>query len=192
VISRTGYTGELGYEIHCHPRDAAAILDAIWAAGEPLGMLPLGMAALNTLRIEAGLIAAGAEFSDRTDPFEAGVGFTVPAKKTDDFVGRVALEARRAHPQRRLVGLDIEGGTVPVSGDCLRIGRAQVGEVTSAVKSPILGKVITLARLDATHAESGGAIEVGQLDGQQKRLRATVTSFPHFDPEKRRVRGDYT
>jgi aminomethyltransferase len=192
VISRTGYTGELGYEIHSHPRDAAAIFDAIWAAGEPLGMLPLGMAALNTLRIEAGLIAAGAEFSDRTDPFEAGIGFTVPASKTDDFVGRTALETRRAHPQRRLVGLDIEGGTVPVSGDCLRIGRAQVGEVTSAVKSPILGKVIALARLDVTYAESGGAIEVGQLDGQQKRLRATVTGFPHFDPEKRRVRGDYT
>lgn len=192
VVSRTGYSGELGYEVFCHPKDAAAVFDAIWAAGEPIGMAPLGLTALNMLRIEAGLIFAGYEFSDRTDPYEAGIGFTVPMKtKNDDFVGRAALEERRTHPQRKLVGLDIGAGVVPATGDCLRVGRAQVGEITSAVKSPVLGKVIALARVDVTHAEPGTAIEVGQLDGQQKRLAATVVAFPHFDPEKRRVRGDY-
>jgi aminomethyltransferase len=192
VISRTGYSGELGYEIFCHPRDATAIFDAIWAAGEPMGLAPLGLAALDMLRIEAGLVFAGSEFCDRTDPFEAGIGFTVPLKtKEADFIGRDALLRRRAHPQRRLVGLEIEGGTVPASGDCLHLGRAQVGEVTSAMRSPWLRRTIALARIDLPHDAPGTALEVGQLDGQQKRLRARVVPIPHFDPTKSRVKGDY-
>jgi len=192
VISRTGYSGELGYEVFCHPRDAEAVFDAVWAAGAPKGMVPLGLAALDMLRIEAGLIFAGYEFSDETDPFEAGIGFTVPLKtKQEDFIGRAALEERKAHPHRKLVGLEIEAGVVPSSGDCIRIGKAQVGTVTSAMKSPMLGKTIALARLDVVHAEPGTALEIGQLDGQQKRLKATVTAFPHFDPGKERVKGNY-
>jgi len=192
VVSRTGYTGELGYEIFCHPKDATAVFDAVWAAGEPYGMVPLGLAALDLVRIEAGLIFADYEFSDQTDPFEAGIGFTVPLKsKTDDFIGREALVRRKEHPVRKLVGLELEGGLVPVSGDCVRLGKAQVGEITSAMKSPTLGKVIALCRLDVTHAEPGTRIEVGQLDGEQKRIPATVVGFPHFDPTKERVKGNY-
>ncbi len=192
VVSRTGYSGELGYEVFCHPKDAETVFDAIWAVGEPLGMVALGLAALNVLRIEAGLIFAGYEFSDQTNPFEAGIGFTVPLKtQEDDFIGRAAIEERKAHPQKKLVGLDIGSGTVPSTGDCIRMGKAQVGEITSAVKSPILGKVIALARMDVTHAEPGTSVEVGQLDGQQKRLKATVSAFPHFDPTKERVKGNY-
>jgi aminomethyltransferase len=192
VVSRTGYSGELGYEVFCHPKDAVKVFDAIWAAGEPEGMVPLGLEALNMLRVEAGLIFAGYEFSDQTNPIEAGIGFTVPLKsKHADFIGRAAIEERKAHPQKKLVGLDIESGLVPSTGDCIRIGKAQVGEITSAMKSPILEKVIALARLDVTHAEPGTAVEVGQLDGQQKRLKATVVKFPHFDPTKERVKGNY-
>ncbi len=192
VVSRTGYSGELGYEVFCHPKDAVAVFDAIWAAGEPKGMIPLGLEALNWLRIEAGLIFAGYEFSDQTDPFEAGISFTVPLKsKNDDFIGRDALVERKAHPQRKLIGLDIEGGLVPSTGDCVRVGKAQVGEITSAMKSPVLGKVIALARVDVTHVEIGTEIEIGQLDGLQKRLKATVVPFPHFDPKKERVKGNY-
>ena len=192
VISRTGYSGELGYEIFCHPKDAVEVFDAVWEAGQPYGLTPLGLSALDMMRIEAGLIFAGSEFDDQTDPFEAGIGFTVPLKtKNDDFVGRAALEERKAHPHRKLVGLDIEGGVVPSPGDCVRVGKAQVGEITSALKSPILGKVIALARVSTTHAEPGTEIEVGQLDGLQKRLKARVTTFPHFDPGKDRVKGTY-
>jgi aminomethyltransferase len=192
VVSRTGYSGELGYEVFCHPKDAEAVFDAIWAAGEPHGLTPLGLEALNLLRVEAGLIFAGYEFSDQTNPFEAGIGFTVPLKtQEDDFIGRAAIEERKAHPQRKLVGLDIESGTVPSSGDCIRVGKAQVGEITSSVKSPILGKVIALASLDTIYAETGTAVEVGQLDGHQKRLKAMVVRFPHFDPTKERVKGNY-
>ena len=192
VIGRAGYSGELGYEVFCHPKDAVEVFETIWAAGEPHGMAPLGLAALDMIRIEAGLIFAGSEFDDQTDPFEAGIGFTVPLKsKNDDFIGRAALEERKAHPHRKMVGLDIESGLVPSPGDCVRIGKAQVGEVTSAMKSPILGKTIALARVAVTHAEPGTEIEIGQLDGLQKRLKARVVPYPHFDPTKERVKGNY-
>ena len=192
VVSRTGYTGELGYEVFCHPKDAPAIFDAVWEAGGEFGLAPLGLEALDILRIEAGLPFAGCEFCDQTDPFEAGIGFTVPLKsKPDDFIGRAALERRKAHPARRLVGLDIQGGVVPSTGDCVRIGKAQVGEVTSATRSPVLGRTIALARMDVAHSEPGAGVEVGQLDGQQKRLKAEIVPFPHFDPKKKRVQGIY-
>ncbi|WP_245629516.1 DUF1989 domain-containing protein [Kiloniella spongiae] len=192
VVSRTGYSGELGYEVFCHPKDAEQVFDAIWAAGEPLGMIPLGLSALDMLRIEAGLIFAGSEFDDQTDPMEAGISFTVPLKsKSDNFIGRSALEQRKAHPQKKLIGLDLEGGVIPVPGDCIHVGKAQIGIITSAMKSPILGKVIALARVDVMHSELGTELEIGQLDGDQKRLRAKVVSFPHFDPQKERVKGNY-
>ena len=193
VVSRTGYSGERGYEVFCHPKDAVEIFDSIWAAGQKYDMVPLGLEALDMLRIESGLIFAGYEFNDQIDPFEAGIGFTVPLKtQTDNFVGRKAIEQRKENPQRKLVGLDLEGGEVPSNGDCIRVGKAQVGEITSAMKSPILGKVIALARVDITHSELGTEVEVGQLDGLQKRLKASIVKFPHFDPTKGRVKGNYS
>ncbi len=192
VVSRTGYTGELGYEIFCHPKDAGEVFDAIWEAGQPHGLKPVGFAALDMLRVEAGLVIAGNEFSDQTDPFEAGIGFTVPLKtQEDDFIGRAAIERRKANPRETLVGLDVAGSIVPSHGDCVRLGKAQVGVVTSAVRSPILGKVIALARVDVTHSAIGTALEIGQLDGHQKRLRAEVVRFAHFDPTKERAKGNY-
>ncbi|MBB96076.1 MAG: aminomethyltransferase [Rhodobacteraceae bacterium] len=191
VISRTGYTGELGYEVFCHPKDATAVFDAIWEAGQPMGMQPLGLAALDMLRIESGLAFAGHEFDDQTDPFEAGIGFTVPLKNDVQFIGRPALETRKASPQKKLVGLEIEANEVPGHGDCVRLGRVQVGVITSATRSPILDKTIALARVFADHAEPGTDLEVGQLDGHQKRLKAKVVPFPHFDPTKSRAKGEY-
>ncbi len=192
VVSRTGYTGELGYEVFCHPKDAVEVFDTIWEAGQKHGLIPCGLNALDMLRIEAGLIFAGYDFDDTTDPFEAGIGFTVPLKsQEDDFIGRAAIERRKANPRDKLVGLDVEGGNVPSHGDCVRLGKAQVGVITSAVKSPILGKVIALARVDVTVAEEGTALEIGQLDGHQKRLPATVCRFAHFDPTKERAKGNY-
>ncbi len=190
VVSRTGYSGELGYEVFCHPKDAGTVFDAIWAAGEPAGLSNFGLEAFDMLRIEAGLVLAGQEFDDQTDPFEAGIGFTVALKSTaEPFIGREALEQRKASPQRRLVGLDLEGGVVPGTGDSVHVGRARIGQVTSAIRSPILGKAIALARIDVRHADIGARLEVGQLDGLQKRIPATVVDRPHYDPEKSRVRG---
>ena len=190
VVSRTGYTGELGYEIFCHPKDGAALFDAVFKAGAPRGIRPMGLAALDLLRIEAGLVFADYEFTDQTDPFEAGVGFTVPLKsKTDDFVGREALIRRKENPRTKLVGLVIDSRIPAHHGDCLHVGRAQVGEITSAMWSPLLDCQIALARVDLTHAAEGNGIEVGKLDGQQKRLPARITAFPHYDPKKERPRS---
>lgn len=190
VVSRTGYTGELGYEIFCHPKDALTVFDAIWQAGEPHGMLPFGLQALDMVRIEAGLVFAGTEFCDQTDPFEAGIGFTVPLRsKNEDFIGREALVRRSEHPQRKLVGLEMEGDEPVGHGDCIHLGRAQVGVITSATRSPMLKKTIALARVDITNGELGTEVEIGKLDGHQKRLPARIVRFPHFDPEKSRVRA---
>ncbi len=192
IISRTGYSGELGFEIFCHPKDAQAVFDTIWASGKSVGMAPLGLTALNILRIEAGLIFSGYEFSDQTDPFEAGIGFTVPIKtKSDDFIGKAAILKRQKNRQQNLIGLDIEGGLVPSFGVPLYVGKAQVGIITSAIKSPILGKVIAMGRVDAKYSELGCDLEIGQLDGHQKRLKSKTTSIPHFDPNKERVKGNY-
>jgi aminomethyltransferase len=190
TVSRTGYTGELGYEVFCHPKDAPAVWDAIYAAGEPHGMLPLGLEALDMLRIESGLIFADYEFDDQTDPFEAGIGFTVPLKsKEEDFIGREALLKRKENPQRVLVGLDLDGDEMAAHGDCVRIGHQQVGVVTSAVRSPILGKNIALCRIAIEHAERGTQVEVGKLDGHQKRLPAKLVPLSFYDPEKSRPRS---
>jgi aminomethyltransferase len=190
MVSRTGYTGELGYEVWCHPRDACAVFDAVMAAGQPHGLLPMGLDALDLVRIEAGLIFAGYEFSDQTDPFEAGIGFTVPLKgKTDDFIGRAALQRRKDNPAHKLVGLDIASTEAVGHGDGVYAGRAQVGVVTSGMRSPLLGKTIALARVDVHHSDIGTALEIGKLDGQQKRLPASVVRFAHYDPDKTRPRS---
>jgi len=190
VVSRTGYTGELGYELWCHPNDAPEVWDAVFEAGAPHDLAPLGLAALDLLRIEAGLAFAGHEFDDETDPFEAGIGFTVPLKsKQSDFIGREALQRRRDNPQRRLVGLELDGNEIAGHGDGLYHGRARIGVITSGCRSPVLGKTIALARVDVVHAEPGSELEVGKLDGRQKRLAARVVRFPFYDPEKARVRA---
>ncbi len=190
VVSRTGYTGELGFEIFCHPTTAADVWDAVFEAGATHGIKPMGLEALDILRIEAGLIFAGYEFCDQTDPFEAGISFTVPLKsKEDDFIGRDALLARKANPQRTLVGLELAGGEPGANGDGVFVGRQQVGEITSGTISPTLRKNIALCRMMLPHDEIGTEVEVGKLDGHQKRIPAQVVRFPFYDPDKSRVRA---
>jgi aminomethyltransferase len=135
------------------------------------------------------LIFAGYEFDDQVDPFEAGIGFAVDLKTDDDFVGRAALEERAAHPQRRLVGLELEGNETAGHGDEVYLDRQRVGVVTSGTRSPILKKNIALARVAVQYAELDTKLEVGKLDGLQKRIRATVVRFPFYDPDKTRPRA---
>lgn len=190
MISRTGYTGELGFEVWCHPDHALAVWDAIWQAGEPLGMAPVGLEALDMLRIEAGLIFAGYEFCPETDPYAAGIGFTVPLKtKEEDFIGRAALERIPASARPQLMGLILESEDLVHSGDGLYAGRFPVGQVTSATRSPLLGKTLALVRVQPEYAQAGQRLEVGQLDGLQKRLPGELVNLPFHDPERLRVRS---
>jgi len=190
MVSRTGYTGELGYEIWCHPSDAPKVWDKVMEAGKNEGLIPAGFGALDLLRIEAGLILFGNEFDGQIDPFEAGVGFTVPLKtKTDDFIGKESLIKRKENPQKKLVGLELISKEKANHGDCVHIGRAQVGIITSGCISPTLNKNIALCRIDIGHSEIGTEVEVGKIDGEQKRISAKIVGFPHYDPQKTRVRA---
>ncbi|AHJ63698.1 Aminomethyltransferase family protein [Granulibacter bethesdensis] len=189
MISRTGYTGELGYEIFCHPQHAGSVWDAVMEAGKNHGLKPAGLDALNMLRIEAGLAFSGYEFCDQTDPFEAGIGFVVSQKKQSDYVGKTALLERGSAYRNRLAGLVIEGNDTVFHGDGVYNGMAQVGIITSPVFSPILGSQIALARIDPSVASSGTKIEIGKDNGMQLRIPAHVVGFPHYDPQKTRVRS---
>ncbi len=190
IVSRTGYTGELGYEVWCHPKDAPKVWDKLMEAGKNHGLIPAGFAALDKLRIEAGLILFGNEFDGQQDPFEAGVGFTVPLKsKEEDFIGKEVLKQRKENPQKKLVGLELIGKEPAGHGDCVHIGRAQVGTITSGCLSSTLNKNIALCRIDAQYSEIGTEVEVGKIDGHQKRISAKVVPFPHYDPKKTRVRS---
>lgn len=190
MVSRTGYTGELGFEVWCHPDEGPALWDAIWDAGQPLGLAPLGFDALDMLRIEAGLIFAGYEFCPETDPYAAGIGFTVPLKtKEEDFVGRAALERLPASKRERLMGFVLDTEDSIAHGEQIFNGRFPVGVVTSATRSPLIGKTIALVRLTPEFAAAETRLEVGQLDGHQKRLSGTVVNLPFHDPERIRVRS---
>ena len=90
---------------------------------------------------------------------------------------------------RNLVGLELHCQEVAAHGDCVHVGRPQIGTITSAVRSPILNKNIALCRIDVAHSEIGTEVEVGKLDGHQKRIPATVVRFPFYDPDKSRVRA---
>ena len=190
IVSRTGYTGELGYEVWCHPKDAPKIWDKLMEAGKGEGLIPAGFAALDKLRIEAGLVLYGNEFDGQQDPFEAGIGFAVPLKsKEEDFIGKKILKERKENPQKRLVGLELIGKEPSGHGDCVHVGRSQIGVITSGCLSTKLDKNIALCRIDTQYSEVGTEVEIGKIDGHQKRISAKVVPFPHFDPKKTRVRS---
>ena len=187
-LTRSGYTGELGYEIFCHEKSALAIWDAVMEAGADLGITPMGLDALDTIRIEAGLMASGAEFAPGVDAYEAGLGFAVDLNKAK-FVGREALQRNSKAPRRVLKGLKFKGHEAPIHGDPVMVGRRNIGVVTSATISPEFDCAIAMARLSIEHATSGGLIETGKLDGHGKRLTAEICDIPFVDPTRSRARG---
>jgi aminomethyltransferase len=187
LVSRTGYSGELGYEVWCNPDDGGAVWDTIWAAGRDAGIAALGLDALDIVRIEAGLIFKGYEYEGAEDPFEAGIGFTAPRKKAD-YVGKAALERRRENPARALVGLEIDASAPFAHGDEVRAGGVAVGVVTSGARSPLLEKNLALARVGVGHSDLGVPLEVARAEGGET-ASATVVRFPFYDPDKTRPRS---
>ncbi|MEM8774542.1 MAG: aminomethyltransferase family protein, partial [Pseudomonadota bacterium] len=188
MLCRTGFTGELGYEIFCDANDALEIWDGIMKAGAPHGLVPMGGTALDMLRIEAGLMIAGAEFGPDSDAMESGLGFAVDFNKPQ-FFGRDALERNAAAPRRKLVGLKFAGNEAPSHGDGVFDGREQVGVITSACASPQLGHAIAMARVAIENSEIGEHLEVGKLDGHMKRLPAVITEVPFLDPKREKARA---
>ena len=173
----------------CGPEDGPAVWDAVWAAGEPHGLAPLGLDALDLVRVDAGLIFKGYEYDGAEDPFEAGIGFAVTKNKEDDFVGKEALARRRQHPTQTLVGLEVEGPDAVASGDTVVAGGEAVGVVTSGTFSPGLEKSLALARVQIGHAGLGDKLEVQSAGSDTAGLGATVVRFPFYDPDKTRPRS---
>ena len=188
MLCRSGFTGELGYEIFCDRHDALEIWDGLIEAGADAGLVPMGGQALDMLRIEAGLMMAGAEFGPDVDAMESGLGFAVDFKKPD-FIGRAALERNAGAVRRNLVGLHFGNDEAPQHGDGVFVGREQVGVITSACASPQLGHAIAMARVAVENAQLGTELEVGKLDGHMKRLPATVVGLPFLDPTREKPRS---
>jgi aminomethyltransferase len=177
LMAHTGYTGEDGWELYCAPHDAAALWQAILDAGQPDGILPAGLGARDTLRLEAALPLYGHELGEHTTPFEARLGWVVHMEKPD-FLGRAALAAHRQRgPRRCLVGIElIEAGIARAEYRLLQHGKP-IGEVTSGTKSPTLGKAIGLGYVDPAASQPGTALAV-EIRGRA--VAAQVVRLPFY------------
>ena len=214
-VSRTGYTGDLGYELWIPADDAEAVWDAVFKAGHAYGIRPAGMLALDVTRLEAGLILLEVDYTSARhamnpeqnySPFEVGLGRLVSFDKAD-YVGRRALQAEQAAggPARRLVGLildwydierlyDEQGLPPAISPTVDRThvpvfadGR-QVGKATSHGWSPILKQAIALASVPPRYERIGSRLEVEwTVEGRRGRVKATVVELPFLDLERKRA-----
>ncbi len=177
ILSRTGYTGEDGYEIYCPAAQAGEIWSGLLQAGEADGLIACGLGARDTLRFEAKLPLYGQELSSEITPLEAGVGFFVKLDK-GDFIGREALAQQKANGvPRKLVGIELLDRGIPRSHyPVYRDGR-QIGEVTTGTQSPTLKRNLGLALIEASSAELGTPLEV-EIRG--KMLKAEVVKAPFY------------
>ncbi|HEY3907828.1 MAG TPA: glycine cleavage system aminomethyltransferase GcvT [Streptosporangiaceae bacterium] len=167
LLARTGYTGEDGFEIFTDPQHAPELWSALTQAGQADGLIPAGLAARDSLRLEAGMPLYGNELDRQLTPYDAGLGRVVKLDKASDFVGRAALADRAGQPsQRVLVGLTGLTRRVPRHGYEVLWDGAPAGTVTSGGHSPTLGKPIAMAYLRADAAKlATDALEAGQPDG---------------------------
>src|SRR3954468_8173565 len=183
LVARTGYTGEDGFEFYLAPERAAELWEALIETGGGSGLVPAGLAARDTLRLEAGMPLYGHELSTTTFPVQAGLGRVVALSKEGDFVGRAAIEEGPAPDARVLVGLIAEGKRAGRAGYPIVVpdGAQIVGEVTSGALSPTLGVPISMAYVDPEYAELGTALH---LDVRGTRVPASVVALPFYKREK--------
>jgi aminomethyltransferase len=214
TVSRTGYTGDLGYELWVSSKEALPLWDGLIKAGTPYGITPAGMLALDVARIEAGLMLIDVDYvparkalieSQTSSPYELDLGWTVNLKK-ERFVGRQALAAEASRgPQWQFVGIEIEwhslerlyaevGLATRLPATAWRTsvpiyaGHEQAGYATSGGWSPLLKKYIALAHLRAAHAAPGTQLEIEiTVEHRRRRAAARVVKKPFFDPERKRA-----
>ncbi len=177
-VARTGYTGEEGVELFCDNDVASALYLALLEDGAPVGALPVGLAARDTLRLEARLALYGNDISESTNPIEAGLAWTVKFKKSN-FVGKSALEAvKQQGPERQLVGFEMVGRGIARQGyPLLDLEGKSVGECTSGAPSPTLGKNIGLGYLPSSMSAIGTEFLV---DCRGKQINARVVQTPFY------------
>ncbi|MBC1538451.1 glycine cleavage system aminomethyltransferase GcvT [Listeria seeligeri] len=178
IISRSGYTGEDGFEIYMQSDDAVKVFEAIMAEG----VLPIGLGARDTLRLEAVLALYGQELSQDITPLEAGLNFAVKLKKEADFIGKEALvKQKEAGLTRKLVGIELIERGIPRHDYSVFQNDKKIGIITSGTQSPTLGTNIGLALLETPYTELGQEVEVGI---RTKKIKAKVIATPFYKRAK--------
>lgn len=182
LVSRTGYTGEDGFEIYISPESGPILWQKILEAGKEDGLLPVGLGARDTLRFEAKLPLYGQEISPEITPLEAGLGFAVKTQKETDFIGKSVLAAQKEEGlKRKLVGIEMIDKGIPRHGYEVFVNDEQIGFVTTGTQSPTLGKNVGLALLDVAYTEEGQEVVV---QVRKRRLKATVVPAPFYKRQK--------
>jgi len=176
-ISRTGYTGEDGFELFLPPQAAQSLWDSIQRAGESDGLLPAGLGARDTLRLEAGMRLCGQDMDEETTLLEAGLGWIVGWEK-DDFIGKAALSRQRDEGLiKRLVGFEMDERGIARHGYAVYAGAEQVGTVTSGTQTPFLKKAIGMAYVPMKYAKVDSELSI---DIRGRRVAAHVVKMPWY------------
>lgn len=178
LVSRTGYTGEDGFELYCKAEDATSLWKAILEEGKQEGILPCGLGARDTLRFEAKLPLYGQELSKEISPLEAGIGFAVKLNKEANFIGKDALKKQKEDGlTRKLVGIEMMDKGIPRTGYEVFVQDNNIGTVTTGTQSPTLKRNVGLALLQKEFTELDQEIEV---QVRKKRLKAKVVKTPFY------------
>ncbi|MFJ8256111.1 glycine cleavage system aminomethyltransferase GcvT [Peribacillus asahii] len=178
LVSRTGYTGEDGFEIYCRSEEGPQLWRKLLETGQEEGILPIGLGARDTLRFEAKLPLYGQELSADITPIEAGIGFAVKTEKSTDFLGKEVLASQKENgAPRKLVGLEMIDRGIPRHGYKVYSGEKLIGEVTTGTQSPTLKKNVGLALLEQAFTTLGTEVEV---EIRSKRLKAVTTATPFY------------
>ncbi|MFH0764820.1 MAG: glycine cleavage system aminomethyltransferase GcvT, partial [Calditrichota bacterium] len=178
IISRTGYTGEIGFELFIPSQDSDVLWEAVFEAGTPLGLKPIGLGARDSLRLEVAYCLYGNDIDQTTNPLEAGLGWIFKGKKKGGFIGLDASnQAREAGLTRRLVGFNLEGKSIARHNAEVFAAGAKVGYVTSGGYSPMLDKVVGLAYVNKPYDVIGGSL---QIDVRGKMISAVIVEPPFY------------
>ena len=177
IISRTGYTGEDGFELYVEPEHAPAVWRRLLEAGASVGLVPAGLGARDTLRLEAAMALYGHEIDESTTPFEAGLSWVVKMGK-GDFLGREALAAQQAEGLKcKLIGFEVSGRGIARQGHEVKVEGSTVGKVTSGTWSPTFEKAIGMAYVPTEMAKPGTSLEI---DVRGRALPAKVVDLPFY------------
>ena len=177
LVSRTGYTGEDGFELYCANADAPALWNALLEAGKDDGLIPCGLGARDTLRLEAAMPLYGHEMDDTVTPFETGLGWAVKMQK-DDFIGRSAL-AGNEQPTRRRVGIEITGRGIAREHCDVYLDEKKIGVTTSGTHCPYLGKAVAMALIDGPAEDGALAVDV-----RGRQIEAKFVPLPFYQRKK--------
>ena len=181
IISRTGYTGEDGFELYCAPVMVPKLWNDLLEAGKAQGLLPAGLGARDTLRLEAAYCLYGHELDEQTNPLEASLGWTVKLNK-GDFIGREALlKAREQGPTKKLVGIEMVERGIPRGGYTIYLNDQPIGVLTSGAPGPTVGKNIGMGYVEPAHAVVGQPV---QIDIRGKRTAARIAALPFYKRQK--------